>query len=180
MEGKELTHRVQLLGDIVTLFVSNYTRRGLLDADKLTVVSMMLFKILVRSGKVTADENLVLIRAPPDPNPPPIPDLAKTWLNETQWAQIKSLENLDAFKKGGKLMESMEQDSLCALHVSIGEWGSASLMDLPVPEVVFRIRVVWDVYVCAKLCASHPGGVLFRTHVLQLLRLLLGPGGVPA
>lgn len=36
------------LQNIITLFVWNYTRRGLLDSDKLTVVSMMCMNILVR------------------------------------------------------------------------------------------------------------------------------------
>eukprot|EP00428_Durinskia_dybowskii_P017729 CAMPEP_0170211688 /NCGR_PEP_ID=MMETSP0116_2-20130129/5460_1 /TAXON_ID=400756 /ORGANISM="Durinskia baltica, Strain CSIRO CS-38" /LENGTH=518 /DNA_ID=CAMNT_0010462223 /DNA_START=72 /DNA_END=1625 /DNA_ORIENTATION=- len=55
---------------------------------------------------------MILIRAPPDQTPPPMPDIAKTWLSDTQWAQLKTLENLEAFKKGGKLLESLEQDSL--------------------------------------------------------------------
>ena len=39
------------LQNIITLFVWNYTRRGLLDSDKLTVVSMMCMNILVRVRK---------------------------------------------------------------------------------------------------------------------------------
>merc|ERR1719382_98347 len=81
--------------------VFNYTRRGLLDADKLTVVSLMALKILVRSGKVGKDEADMLIRAPPDSNPPPMPENARSWLTEMQWAQMRSLESMEAFKKGG-------------------------------------------------------------------------------
>lgn len=43
------TH-IPRLQNIITLFVWNYTRRGLLDSDKLTVVSMMCMNILVRVG----------------------------------------------------------------------------------------------------------------------------------
>merc|ERR1719450_2033723 len=104
--------RVRLLEERITYFVFTYTRRGLLDSDKLTVVSMMAFRILVRSGEITQDESMMLIRAPPDPNPSVMPENARSWLTETQWAQLKSLESLEAFKKGGKLTESLEQDSL--------------------------------------------------------------------
>jgi len=112
LAGKELVQRVILLEKIITFFVFDYTRRGLLDADKLTVCTMMTMKILVRSGKVSKEETDMLIRAPPDPNPPVMPENARSWLTETQWAQLKSLEGLEAFKKGGKLTESLEQDSL--------------------------------------------------------------------
>jgi len=112
LTGKDLKLRVDLLQNIITLFVWNYTRRGLLDSDKLTVVSMMCMNILVRAGKITAEEKETLIRCPPDPNPPAMPENARSWLSETQWAQLKTLENMEAFKKGGQLTQNIEQDSL--------------------------------------------------------------------
>ncbi|CAE7410117.1 ODA11 [Symbiodinium natans] len=112
LTGKELKLRVDLLCNIITFFVWNYTRRGLLDSDKLTVVSMMAMNILVRAGKITTDEKETLIRCPPDPNPPAMPENARSWLSETQWAQLKTLENMEAFKKGGQLTQNIEQDSL--------------------------------------------------------------------
>ncbi|CAK9037100.1 Dynein alpha chain, partial [Durusdinium trenchii] len=77
LTGKELKLRVDLLQNIITLFVWSYTRRGLLDSDKLTVVSMMCMNILVRAGKITAEEKETLIRCPPDPNPPAMPENAR-------------------------------------------------------------------------------------------------------
>eukprot|EP00929_Paragymnodinium_shiwhaense_P077089 TRINITY_DN3967_c2_g1_i1.p1 TRINITY_DN3967_c2_g1~~TRINITY_DN3967_c2_g1_i1.p1 ORF type:complete len:3070 (-),score=1029.42 TRINITY_DN3967_c2_g1_i1:156-9119(-) len=112
LTGKELKQRVVQLENVMTYFVFNYTRRGLLDTDKLTVCSMMCMKILTRAGKITPEERTMLIMATPDPNPPPMPENARSWLNETQWAQLKSLENLEAFKKGGQLTQNIEQDSL--------------------------------------------------------------------
>eukprot|EP00930_Biecheleria_cincta_P100463 TRINITY_DN920_c0_g1_i2.p1 TRINITY_DN920_c0_g1~~TRINITY_DN920_c0_g1_i2.p1 ORF type:complete len:4610 (-),score=1017.36 TRINITY_DN920_c0_g1_i2:106-13935(-) len=112
LTGKELKLRIDLLCNVITLFTWNYTRRGLLDADKLTVISMVSFKILVRAGKIGEDEQAILINAPPDPAPPPMPENAKSWLTETQWAQLKTLENMEAFKKGGQLTQNIEQDSL--------------------------------------------------------------------
>ena len=51
------------LQNIITLFVWNYTRRGLLDSDKLTVVSMMCMNILVRvweTQQPSADPHVTL------------------------------------------------------------------------------------------------------------------------
>mmetsp|Transcript_80594 Transcript_80594/g.127208 ORF Transcript_80594/g.127208 Transcript_80594/m.127208 type:complete len:789 (-) Transcript_80594:308-2674(-) len=104
--------RVQLLENVITYAVFAYTRRGLLDADKLTVAAMMTMKILERSGKIQKEELDLLIRAPPDPNPPPMPENARTYLNEVQWAQLKSLEPLPVFKTSGQLTQNVEQDSL--------------------------------------------------------------------
>eukprot|EP00931_Biecheleriopsis_adriatica_P017411 TRINITY_DN1250_c0_g1_i8.p1 TRINITY_DN1250_c0_g1~~TRINITY_DN1250_c0_g1_i8.p1 ORF type:complete len:2173 (-),score=601.12 TRINITY_DN1250_c0_g1_i8:164-6553(-) len=112
LSGKELKLRVDLLCNVITYFVWNYTRRGLLDVDKLTVVSMITMKIQVRAGKITTEEREILIRAPPDQNPPPMPENAKSWLSEMQWAQLKTLEGIEAFKKGGQLTQNVEQDSM--------------------------------------------------------------------
>lgn len=112
LTGKELKQRVAQLGKVITFNVFSTTRRGLLDADKLTVASMMNFKILERSNKIMADELSILIGAPPDPNPPPMPENARSWLTEVQWAQLKSLEAVPAFKAGGQLSQNVEQDSL--------------------------------------------------------------------
>ena len=35
----------------------------------------------------------------------------RSWLSETQWAQLKTLENMEAFKKGGQLTQNIEQDT---------------------------------------------------------------------
>eukprot|EP00450_Noctiluca_scintillans_P034952 CAMPEP_0194539386 /NCGR_PEP_ID=MMETSP0253-20130528/79326_1 /TAXON_ID=2966 /ORGANISM="Noctiluca scintillans" /LENGTH=668 /DNA_ID=CAMNT_0039385663 /DNA_START=1 /DNA_END=2003 /DNA_ORIENTATION=- len=112
LTGKELKSRVALLEKVVSYFVFAYTRRGLLDADKLTVASMVAMKILERGGKISNEELMLLIRAPPDPNAGVLPESARTWLNETQWAQLKTLESIPAFKAGGQLTTTVEQDSL--------------------------------------------------------------------
>ncbi|CAK0791281.1 unnamed protein product [Prorocentrum cordatum] len=112
LSGKELNDRVQLLESTMTYAVFSFTRRGLLDVDKIIISTMVAMRILVKGKKITREESNMLIRAPPDPNAGVMPDNAKTWLTETQWAQLKSLEGMEAFKKGGKLTESVEQDSL--------------------------------------------------------------------
>jgi len=113
LSGKELTQRVQLLQEIVTSFVFSYLRRGLLDKDKLTVASMLALRILVRSGVVQPQELSMLIRAPVDPQAPPMPESTRAWLSELQWAQLKSLEQIGVFKSStGALTQNLEQDSL--------------------------------------------------------------------
>jgi len=112
LHGKDLKERVQLLEGVITFAVYSYTRRGLLDADKLTVCSMMCLKILERSKVIVKDEVDVLVKAPPDPNPPPMPENARSWLSDVQWAQLKSLEPIPAFKSSGQLTQNIEQDSL--------------------------------------------------------------------
>ncbi|CAE8741817.1 unnamed protein product, partial [Polarella glacialis] len=113
LSGKELTQRVSVLEEVVTIFVFSYLRRGLLDADKLTVASMLALRILVRSGAVQPAELNLLIRAPLDPNAPPMPETTRSWLTEPQWAQLKSLEQIPAFKTSSHaLTHNMEQDSL--------------------------------------------------------------------
>ncbi|CAK9027352.1 unnamed protein product [Durusdinium trenchii] len=113
LSGQALTDRVKQLEGVVTFAIYSYLRRGLLDADKLTVASMLALKILVRSGTVQLEDLNLLIRAPVDPNPPPMPDTTRSWLNEHQWAQLKALEVLPVFKTGShSLTNTLEQDSL--------------------------------------------------------------------
>merc|ERR1719359_1282817 len=54
LTGKDLKNRVDKLSAIVTLWVWKYVCRGLFDAHKLIVASMMAFRILVRSGALDA------------------------------------------------------------------------------------------------------------------------------
>lgn len=112
LSGKELKVRVQHLENVVSFAVFSYTRRGLLDADKLTVAAMMTMSILQKAGKIERSEMEILVGAPPDPNPPPMPENARSWMTEVQWAQMKTLESIPAFKTSGQLTQNIEQDSM--------------------------------------------------------------------
>lgn len=130
LSGKELIERVHFLSQIVTIFVFNYTRRGLLDQDKLTVATMLTLKIMVQQEQISPEEMDILIRAPPDPETPPMPESAKSWLSELMWGQLKTLERLPVFKSvSGPLTQNMEQDSL-GWRRWYGE-GRAETADLP-------------------------------------------------
>jgi len=113
LAGKELVERVHLLSGIVTSFGFSYTRRGLLDCDKLTVATMLAMRIGVLTKQSTREEVDILIRAPPDPNAKPIPESARSWLTDGIWGQLQMLESLPVFKSvNGALTQNMEQDSL--------------------------------------------------------------------
>jgi dynein heavy chain len=113
LTGKDLKNRVDKLSSIVTLWVWKYTARGLFDAHKLIVASMMAFRILVRNGTLDGNEVNTMYRCPPDPAPPPMPENCKSWILEQQWAMLKTLESIPIFKTvSGALTANMEQDSL--------------------------------------------------------------------
>merc|ERR1719215_1841423 len=90
---------------------------------------MVCLRILVRSGKIQKEDMDLLIRGTPDPNPPPMPESAKTWLTEMQWAQLKALENMEAFKKGAKLTDTIDSDNMGWRKWYLEE--KAELADLP-------------------------------------------------
>jgi len=112
LTGKELTQRVVKLSETITMFGFNYTRRGLFDTHKLTVASLLMFRLLQRQGKIDKDEMRMLVMAPVDPNAPPVPDNVRDIVTDMMWSQLRSVENVEAFKKCGSLTSNMESDSL--------------------------------------------------------------------
>merc|ERR1719421_1413560 len=113
LTGKDLKKRVELLSGIVTLFVWKYMARGLFDAHKLIVASMLAFRILVRNKTLDGGEVNTMYLCPPDPAPPPMPENCKSWITDQQWAMLKTLEGVPVFKStSGALTQNLEQDSL--------------------------------------------------------------------
>jgi len=113
LTGKDLLVRVQLLTRLATLFAFDYTRRGLMDKDKLTVAVMLCLRVLVRSKVCDPLEVDGLIIAPLDPNVSPAPENARSWLTDNIWQQLKYMENFAVFKStSGALTQNIEQDSL--------------------------------------------------------------------
>jgi dynein heavy chain len=113
LTGKDLKKRVEHLSATLTVHVWRYMARGLFDAHKLIVASMLAFRILVRSKTLDGAEVNTMYLCPPDPAPPPIPENCKTWITEQQWAMLKTLETIATFKStSGALTQNLEQDSL--------------------------------------------------------------------
>jgi len=105
-EAKVKARCDKLLNNI-TLSVFNYVRRGLFEADKLTVATLLTLKILVNDGKVDADEVEFLVNGGSSIDPGNMGPLQE-WMPESIWAKVKALETLPRFKGFG---DSMQSDS---------------------------------------------------------------------
>jgi len=62
MTPRTLEKRVAALGESITFQGFNYTRRGTLEADKMIIVTMLCFRILVRKGLAQQNEVDALIK----------------------------------------------------------------------------------------------------------------------
>lgn len=67
---RTLAKRVDALTDSITFQAFNYTRRGTLEADKMIIVTMLCFRILIRQGKIKADEVDSLVKKEVAAEPP--------------------------------------------------------------------------------------------------------------
>lgn len=67
--------------------------------------SLLTFRILQRDEKLSAQEIDHLIIGKSDPNPPPIPEPLKGFLNDVIWANIKGLESIPVFANLGANVE---------------------------------------------------------------------------
>lgn len=106
MTTEELKVRITQLIDSISMVSFHFTRRGLLERHKLTVSSMLTFRILQRAGELHPKEIEHLILSKVDPNPPPLPEPLKGFLSEVIWANIKGLELLPVFSNLGASLES--------------------------------------------------------------------------
>lgn len=91
MTPDQLEVRIGNLLDTCTFTVFNYTRRGLFDRDKLIVLTLLTFQIMLREGKIDAAEYDALCKGARSPAPPPITDDLSRWMNEGQWAAVDAL-----------------------------------------------------------------------------------------
>jgi dynein heavy chain len=91
MSADQLEARIISLLDTCTYTVYNYTRRGLFDRDKLIVLTLLTFQILLRGGKVDPQEYEALCKGARSPAPPLITDDLSRWMNEGQWAAVDAL-----------------------------------------------------------------------------------------
>eukprot|EP00804_Cyclotella_cryptica_P004521 CCRYP_006874-RA/>CCRYP_006874-RA protein AED:0.08 eAED:0.09 QI:0/0/0.5/1/0/0/2/139/4220 len=104
-EGDSVATRCDVLCRNITLSTFNYIRRGLFEADKLTVAALLIFKILVNDGKIEPDEVDFLINrgSCADPgNMGPLHD----WMPDIIWPKVKALECMPRFKGIGDSMQS--------------------------------------------------------------------------
>jgi len=74
MTPEQLEARIAALLDTCTYTVFNYTRRGLFDRDKLIVLTLLTFQILLRSGNIDLVEYEALCKGARSSAPPPVTD----------------------------------------------------------------------------------------------------------
>jgi dynein heavy chain len=110
MSPEALEMRLISLLETCTYTVFNYTRRGLFDRDKLIVLSLLTFTILIRSQAVDASEYEALCRGMRNPTPPLISDDLSRWMKDWQWAALDVLTTLPCFAHLAKDMEKNSDD----------------------------------------------------------------------
>ena len=127
---EQLAARLIKLQDSITYTVFDYTRRGLFDRDKLTVSTLLVLSILLKSGDITLEEYVTLCQGRKSPSIPPITDELSMWLSDTQWAGLDPISKIPALANLPKDMEknSDEWKDWCSLDqpesVSMpGDWG---------------------------------------------------------
>lgn len=103
----DVAARCEVLRQNITLNIFNYIRRGLLEADKLTVAALLTFKITVNDNKIKSEEIDFLINmssgSSVDPgNLGPLQE----WLPVEIWAKVKALEAMPRFKGIGDAMQN--------------------------------------------------------------------------
>ncbi|CAD7704939.1 unnamed protein product [Ostreobium quekettii] len=103
-----LEKRLQALMETCTYTVYNFTRRGLFDRDKLIVLTLLTFRILLAGKQLDANEYEALCSGAKNPTPPPITDDLSRWMNEAQWASLDVLTTVPTF---GMLAKEMEKNS---------------------------------------------------------------------
>ena len=106
---RSLNARVNALIESLTYNAYQYTRRGLFERHKLTVATMLTFRILLRDNKLDQAEVDHLIIGKTDPAPPPIPEPLKSFVNDTIWSSCVALQHFPTF---ATLCHSLETDVL--------------------------------------------------------------------
>jgi dynein heavy chain, axonemal len=104
---QELVIRCQTLIDSITMTVFNYIRRGVFEADKLTVATILTLRIAVNDGMLAPEEVRFLIENNIGTDAGNMGPLSE-WLPQIIWYKIKYLEGLKRF---GNLGDNMQSDS---------------------------------------------------------------------
>ena len=106
---EELATRCKNLKESITLTVFNYIRRGLFEKDKLTVATLLTFKILINDGKMDPSEVSYLLQSKTSVDPGNMGPLQE-WLSESIWPRVKALEDIQRFKGLGDNIQSESEE----------------------------------------------------------------------
>lgn len=106
MTPKTLAKRVDDLTESITYQAFNYTRRGTFEQHKLTLSTMLTFKILSRNGRLNQGEIDHLVKKEIALEPPHQQESLK-FIPEAFWGAVKGLENIKVFEH---LINNMESE----------------------------------------------------------------------
>lgn len=106
MTPKTLAKRVDDLTESITYQAFNYTRRGTFEQHKLTLSTMLTFKILSRSGRLNQAEIDHLVKKEIALEPPHQQESLK-FIPEAFWGAVKGLESIKVFEH---LINNMESE----------------------------------------------------------------------
>jgi len=106
MTPKTLAKRVDDLTESITYQAFNYTRRGTFEQHKLTLSTMLTFKILARNGKLNQAEIDHLVKKEIALEPPHQQESLK-FIPEAFWGAVKGLESIKVFEH---LINNMESE----------------------------------------------------------------------
>ena len=109
LSDEELAKRCVVLKLSTAKVVFNYIRRGLFEVDKLTVATMLQFKLLQRAGKIPNAELQQLIIFNPSTDPGAMGPVSE-WMPEYLWPRLKGLETTPYFKNIGDDMIGESDD----------------------------------------------------------------------
>jgi dynein heavy chain len=106
MTPKTLAKRVEDLTESITYQAFNYTRRGTFEQHKLTLSTMLTFKILARNGRLNQAEIDHLVKKEIALEPPHQQESLK-FIPEAFWGAVKGLESIKVFEH---LINNMESE----------------------------------------------------------------------
>jgi dynein heavy chain len=109
MTDAELATRCSVLIDSITRTVFNYIRRGVFEADKITVATLLTLRIAVNDGKLSEKDVSYLVDAKQSPDPGNMGPLFE-WMPGSIWPKVKALEGLKRFVGLGDNMQSESDD----------------------------------------------------------------------
>lgn len=97
MTPRTLKARVEALIESITFQGFNYVRRGTFERHKLTIATMLCFRINIRKGLIVEKEVLALIKKEVSLDPGNQPESLK-FIMESLWGAVKGLEQVKLFE----------------------------------------------------------------------------------
>ena len=91
-EGSDMSQRLNKLKQSLTLVIFDFVRAGLFEKDKLTVLTLVTFSIMVDEGLLGRDFVNVITRGRVAEEVAPRGQELSVWLSEIAWGRLKGIE----------------------------------------------------------------------------------------